>query len=61
MNLDIRDLDPADISRSYDVRTRAFGALPAGRRPQWELDVAAAVTIDGCSRRTTQDSSSVEP
>lgn len=43
MTLDIRDLDPADISRSYDIRTRAFGALPAGRRPQWEADVATAI------------------
>ncbi|MFY9915168.1 MAG: GNAT family N-acetyltransferase [Nocardioidaceae bacterium] len=42
MNLDIRDLDPADIGRSYDIRTRAFGPLPAGRRAQWESDVAKA-------------------
>ena len=42
MNLEIRDLDQADIGRSYDIRTRAFGPLPAGRRPQWESDVAKA-------------------
>ncbi len=43
MDLDIRDLDLADIGRSYDVRTRAFGALAPGQRPQWEVDVAKAV------------------
>ena len=43
MTLDFRDLDKADLSRSYDLRTRAFGALPDGMRPQWEVDVAKAI------------------
>lgn len=43
MTLEIRDLDPGDVGRSFDIRTRAFGALPATRRPQWEADVAKAI------------------
>ncbi len=43
MTLEFGDLDIADLSRSYDLRTRAFGALPEGMRPQWEADVAKAI------------------
>ncbi len=41
--METRSLDPADIDRSFDVRTRSFGALPAEARPQWEADVRAAI------------------
>ncbi|MEP6666851.1 MAG: GNAT family N-acetyltransferase [Nocardioidaceae bacterium] len=43
MMLETRSLDPADISRSYDIRSRAFGALPESARPGWESDARAAV------------------
>lgn len=43
MHLEFRGLDKADLGRSYDLRTRAFGALPEGVRPQWEIDVAEAI------------------
>ena len=43
MTLDFRDLDKADLDRSYDLRTRAFGALPDGMRPQWDIDVSKAI------------------
>ncbi len=43
MRLETRSLDPADIGRSYDIRTRAFGALPDAARPGWESDVQKAI------------------
>jgi predicted acetyltransferase len=43
MHLEFRGLDKADLGRSNDLRTRAFGALPEGVRPQWEIDVAEAI------------------
>ena len=43
MDLQLRDLDPDDLSRSFDIRTRAFGALHESVRPQWEKDVLTAI------------------
>ncbi len=43
MTLDFRDLDKADLNRSFDLRTRAFGTLPDGLRPQWDIDVSKAI------------------
>ena len=43
MDLQLRDLDPADLDRSFDVRTRAFGALPEAARPRWDKDVLTAI------------------
>ena len=40
MTLDFRDLDKGDLNRSFDLRTRAFGTLPVGLRPQWDIDVS---------------------
>lgn len=41
--MEIRPLDPADIDRSFGIRTRAFGALPAAAREGWTADARAAV------------------
>jgi predicted acetyltransferase len=43
VTLDFRDLDKDDLSRSFDLRTRAFGTLPDGLRPQWDIDVSKAI------------------
>jgi len=43
VTLDFRDLDKADLNRSFDLRTRAFGTLPDGLRPQWDIDVSKAI------------------
>lgn len=43
MNVETRTLDKADIARSFDIRTRAFGALPDAARPGWEAEVARAI------------------
>ncbi len=41
--MQIRSLDPADVGRSYDMRTRAFGPMPDGARPDWESGVHKAI------------------
>ncbi len=41
--METRSLDPADIGRSYDIRTRAFGALPDSARPGWDDLVSKAI------------------
>ncbi len=43
MDLHVGDLDPDDLVRSFDIRTRAFGALPDAARPRWERDVLSAI------------------
>jgi predicted acetyltransferase len=43
MDLQLRDLDPKDVGRSFDIRTRAFGPLPEAVRPGWEKDGLIAI------------------
>lgn len=38
-----RSLDPADVGRALDIRTRAFGPLPEGARQGWEASVLKAI------------------
>ncbi|MEJ7774303.1 MAG: GNAT family N-acetyltransferase [Nocardioidaceae bacterium] len=38
-----RSLDPADVGRAYDIRSRAFGPLAPEARPGWEASVHKAV------------------
>jgi predicted acetyltransferase len=41
--METRSVDPADIGRSFDIRTRSFGVAPASSRPGWEERARAAV------------------
>lgn len=41
--METRAIDPQDIGRSFDIRTRAFGTLPAAARPEWELRAREAI------------------
>lgn len=38
-----RSLDPADVGRALDIRTRAFGPLSEGARPGWLSSVRRAI------------------
>jgi predicted acetyltransferase len=38
-----RSLDPADVGRAYDIRSRAFGPLADHARPGWEASVHKAI------------------
>jgi len=38
-----RSLDPADIGRALDIRTRAFGTLSEAARPAWVSSVQKAI------------------
>jgi predicted acetyltransferase len=41
--MEIRPLDPADIDRSFEIRSRAFGALSTSAREGWTANARAAV------------------
>ncbi len=41
--METRSLEPADIGRSFDIRTRAFGTPPEDARAGWEADVRHAI------------------
>ena len=41
--METRSVDPADIARSFDIRTRAFGVAPPSSRPEWEARARAAI------------------
>jgi predicted acetyltransferase len=41
--MEVRPVDPADIARSYEIRTRSFGVAPASSRPDWEAMARAAI------------------
>jgi predicted acetyltransferase len=41
--MDIRHVDPADIGRSFDIRTRSFGLAPASARSEWEARARSAI------------------
>jgi predicted acetyltransferase len=43
MDLQLRDLDPGDLDRSNDIRTRAFGALPETARAAGDKRILAAI------------------
>jgi predicted acetyltransferase len=34
--METRSVDPGDVGRSFDIRTRSFGVAPAASRPGWE-------------------------
>ena len=40
--METRSVDPADVGRSFDIRTRSFGVAPASSRPGWEERARAA-------------------
>lgn len=44
--MDIRSVDPADVGRSFDIRTRAFGVAPASARAEWEARALTAIDED---------------
>jgi predicted acetyltransferase len=41
--MEIRQVDPADVGRSFDIRTRSFGLAPASSRADWEARALVAV------------------
>jgi predicted acetyltransferase len=41
--MDIRSVDPGDIGRSFDIRSRAFGIAPASARAGWEAQALTAI------------------
>ena len=41
--METRSLDPADVARSFDIRTRSFGAMPESAREGWESDARVAI------------------
>lgn len=41
--MDIRPVDPGDIGRSFDIRSRAFGIAPASTRAGWEAQALSAI------------------
>jgi predicted acetyltransferase len=41
--METRSVDPADIGRSFDIRTRSFGVAPASRRADWESQARTAI------------------
>lgn len=41
--METRTLDPADIGRAFDIRSRSFGPLPDSARPGWEADVRTSI------------------
>ena len=44
--ISVRTASPADVERSFDIRSRSFGVLPTDARPGWEANLQRAIAED---------------